>query len=402
MDLRVSKHFPSLMVLLVSLTSAAWAQPPDVVTSDSSANTAMGTNALWSNTSGGWNTASGDSAMFRNTTGSSNTASGVNALGQNTTGSSNTAFGVEALFQNTTGYANTAAGGAAMLSNTSGSYNVGVGDSALEENTIGMGNTAAGYGSLADNTTGNKSVGWGGWTLLRNTTGSNNTALGTYALESNTSGNDNIGVGFGAGGYLSTGSNNIDIGNSGVAGENGAIRIGTSGSQTETFIAGIWGSPVTGSAVYISSSGQLGVLASSERYKTDIQSMGSSSARLDQLRPVTFRLKNEPHSAIQYGLIAEEVAQVYPELVIRARDGSIEGVRYEELAPMLLNEVQQQRQALVAQEEHLAAQESRLADQARQLQSLERRLADDVISRTAAYVAECSGAQRAGAVSIAF
>ena len=165
-----------------------------------------------------------------------------------------------------------------------------------------------------------------------------------------------------------------------VTGENGAIRIGTSGSQTETFIAGIWGSPVTGSAVYISSSGQLGVLASSERYKTDIQSMGSGSARLDQLRPVTFRLKNEPHGAIRYGLIAEEVAQVYPELVIRARDGRIEGVRYEELAPMLLNEVQQQRQALVAQEEHLAAQELRLADQAtRQLQSLERRLADDVI-----------------------
>ena len=124
-------------------------------------------------------------------------------------------------------------------------------------------------------------------------------------------------MGYNAGTNLTTGSNNVDIANIGLAGESGVIRIGARGVQTQAFIAGIWGTRVTGSAVYISSSGQLGVLASSERYKTDIQAMGGSTDRLDQLRPVTFRLKNEPEAPVQYGLIAEEVAQ---ELTLAASD----------------------------------------------------------------------------------
>lgn len=117
-----------------------------------------------------------------------------------------------------------------------------------------------------------------------------------------------------------------------------------------TYIAGITGAHVTGSAVYISSTGQLGVLASSERYKTAIAPMArSSTERLQLLHPVTFHLKTDPKGDVQYGLIAEEVARVYPELVIRDDAGKIQGVRYEELAPMLLNEAQQQQQQIATQ-----------------------------------------------------
>jgi hypothetical protein len=128
----------------------------------------------------------------------------------------------------------------------------------------------------------------------------------------------------------------------GVAAESGVIRIGTTSSQTAAYIAGISSAKVTGSAVYVTSEGQLGVLASSERFKTAVAPMGSDTAKLEQLRPVSFKLKTDATGTRQYGLIAEEVAKVYPELVIRDQNGRIDGVRYEELAPMLLNEVQQQ------------------------------------------------------------
>ena len=139
------------------------------------------------------------------------------------------------------------------------------------------------------------------------------------------------------------------MGNVGTANDAGAIRIGTASQQSSTYIGGISGSHVTGSAVYITSTGQLGVLASSERYKTAIAPMGGGTERLQKLRPVTFRLKSHPKGSVQYGLIAEEVAKVYPELVIRDGAGRIQGVRYEELAPMLLNEAQRQRQQIAAQ-----------------------------------------------------
>ena len=155
----------------------------------------------------------------------------------------------------------------------------------------------------------------------------------------------------------------------------GTIRIGTPTTQLATYVAGISSAKVTGSAVYVTSTGQLGVLASSERFKTAIADMGPSSGKLQQLRPVTFRLKTDRHGSTQYGLIAEEVAKVYPELVIRDDAGQIQGVRYEELAPMLLNEVQQQQQRMAEQDLRFKAQEDRLAKQAEQLRDIERHLA---------------------------
>ncbi len=164
-----------------------------------------------------------------------------------------------------------------------------------------------------------------------------------------------------------TGNNNIDIGNDGAAADNGAIRIGTGGSQKEVFIAAIHTSKITGSAVFVTSSGRLGVLASSERYKTAITTMGGNSAKLAQLRPVTFRLKGEPDGVLQYGLIAEEVAKVYPELVTRDESGRVDGVRYDELAPMLLNEMQQQRAAAA---QAMDAQSAEIHDLKQQLAAL--------------------------------
>jgi hypothetical protein len=172
-------------------------------------------------------------------------------------------------------------------------------------------------------------------------------------LTNNTSGANNIGIGFNGGISLSV-SNNIDIGNEGVADEGDIIRTGTSGIQKHVYIAGISSSQITESAVYVTSAGKLGVLASSERYKISIASMGKDIERLQRLRPVTYHLETDPHGAVQYGLIAEEVAKVYPELVIHDQSGRINGIRYEELAPMLLNEVQQQHRQLLQQQQKLA------------------------------------------------
>jgi hypothetical protein len=190
-----------------------------------------------------------------------------------------------------------------------------------------------GHHSLYDNTTGYHNTDEGAQAIFANTTGSNNTALGLDSLFSNTTGSNNIAVGVSAGYNLTTGGNDIDIGNKGTAGESGAVRIGTAGTHTATYIAGISTAHVTGAAVYVTSTGQLGVLASSERYKTAIMPMGKSSQKLQRLRPVTFHLKTDPAGALQYGLIAEEVNKIYPDLVIRDESGTIQGVRYDELAP---------------------------------------------------------------------
>jgi len=288
------------------------------VCSDSSDNTAGGTYALHANT------------------GSRNSASGAYAMYSNTSGVDNTAVGFQGLYLNTVGYRNSAIGGYALAANTSGNLN-----------------NAIGYGAMA-----------------YNTTGSNNNAQGYLALENNTTGSYNIAIGEYAGYSLTTGSSNIDIGNEGVAGESGVIRIGS--AATAAYIAGISTSTVTGAAVYVTSSGRLGVLASSERYKTSIKPIGSTTAKLAQLRPVAFHLKNDPRGAVQYGLIAEEVDQVYPELVIRDDVGKIQGVRYDELAPMLLNEMQRQRRKIAAQDERAAAQDARAAAQAAEIRDLKK------------------------------
>ena len=330
------------------------------VTSDGVGNTAMGTGVLVNLSTGNSNTASGLNTLAFNTTGSYNTAAGVNALQYNTTGFLNTATGADALQYNTTGMANSAFGINALFANTTGGDNTALGAQALEYNTTGYGNTASGNGALFLNTTGGDNTALGGGALSSNTTGNNNTASGTAALFSNTTGLNNIAIGSNAG-YAITGSNNIDIGSTGSAGESGVIRIGGA-SQTAVYIAGITSVPLTGSAVYVAANGQLGVLSSSERYKTEIASMdGSSTQKLRELRPVRFRLKSDRTGTVQYGLIAEEVNVVFPELVIRDEAGAIQGVRYDELAPMLLSEMQKQMKKIDTQAAEISELKQQLA-----------------------------------------
>jgi hypothetical protein len=322
-----------ILIGALAVAGAAYAQqPPDLVTSDSMANTAMGTNALLNvnlEEAGCHNTASGEDTLYSDTSGSYNTATGFSSLFSNTTGNNNTAAGYESLYFNSTGSDNTASSYQALYTNTTGSYN-----------------TASGYQAL-----------------YSNTTGSYNSASGVGTLQNNTIGSNNIAEGYQAGYNLTTGSNNIDIGNVGVAAESDVIRIGTKGIQKAAFVAGIYNHPLTGNVVVVDSAGRLGVQAvSSERFKTAIEPMGSNTARLGQLRPVTFHLKTDPKGALQYGLIAEEVAKVYPELVIRDQKGRIDGVRYDELAPMLLNEAQKQQQKNAAQDAEIHALKQQVAE----------------------------------------
>jgi hypothetical protein len=220
----------------------------------------------------------------------------------------------------------------------------------------GANNTGFGFQALYSNSTGKGNAAQGVNALYSNTTGIRNLGIGSNALYGNVSGSYNVALGFNAGYDQTTGNDNIYLNNVGVAGESQALRLGTQGTAgvvgsgiLTAYIAGIATSQVTGSAVYVTSSGQLGVLASSERFKTDVETMQGANDKLAQLRPVTFKLKTDSSGAVQYGLIAEEVAKVYPELVIHGADGRIDGVRYEELTPILLHEVQRQRQQLAAQ-----------------------------------------------------
>jgi len=192
--------------------------------------------------------------------------------------------------------------------------------------------------NTADNNTG-----IGANALQGNTGGTGNTATGFDALVNNATGSENIAIGFNAGTNLTSGSNNIDIGNVGVVGESNVIRIGTKGTQTRTLIAGISGTPIfVGSQVLVNSNGRLGIAASSARFKRDIRDMGDASGRLMKLRPVTFRYKEDPNGTMEYGLVAEEVARIYPELVTNGDDGKPETVAYHLLPAMLLNELQKQ------------------------------------------------------------
>jgi hypothetical protein len=179
--------------------------------------------------------------------------------------------------------------------------------------------------------------------LFKNTSGFHNTAFGTITLYNN-SGHSNTAIGYQAGYNVTTRSNNIEIGSLGTGSDNNTIRLGS--TQTATYIAGISGTAMSGADVVVSSSGRLGVLPSSARYKKDIQSLNNRSQGLWQLRPVTFRYKQDPQGERQYGLIAEQVAKVYPELVVRGDKGEIESVQYRELIPLMLNEMQHQQAAL--------------------------------------------------------
>ena len=345
-------------------------------------NTALGVNALSAavnspSSAGSYNTATGYGALLSTSGGSDNTANGAFTMQYNSAGNANSAFGYAALYF-TAGSNNTGTGYAALYTNGTGANNTATGFEALYTNSTGSYNSASGYQALLENTTGQQNNAAGVYALRDNTTGSYNTATGVDALYRNTTGSSNIAEGYKAGFNLTTGSNNIDIGSPGVAADGAVIRIGTitgtTSTQTATYIAGIYDvtSVSGGLPVVIDSKGQLGTTSSSARFKTAIAPLGPESAKLQQLRPVSFRYKADPHGGRRYGLIAEEVAQVYPELVVRTEEGRIDGVRYEELAPLLLNEVQQQQKQMATQAETIAAQNERLASQEAQLRDLKR------------------------------
>ena len=328
-------------------------------------NTAIGAGALQQNTTGSGNTATGDGALSQNTTADSNTATGVNALGLNTTGGANTANGFNALLRNTSGTDNTAIGVGALQSSTTASYNTANGFDALFNNTNGTANTAIGTFALVDNQSGSNNTAGGDGALFNNTTGGNNTASGVDALLSNTTGTNNIGFGFLAGSNLTTGSNNIDIGANvpGVAGEANTIRIGKSGTQKKTFIAGIRGVTVaSGVGVIVSSSGQLGTVTSSARFKEAIKPMDKASEALLALQPVTFRYKHEldADGVPQFGLVAEQVEKVNPDLVVRDENGKVSTVRYEAVNAMLLNEFLKAHRKLEDQQATIDRQQNQI------------------------------------------
>src|SRR6267143_711490 len=286
------------------------------------------------------NTAEGTDALFSLNSGFSNTAIGFLALYSNITGGSNTAIGVNALFNNTADN-NTANGFLALFSNTTGTGNTAEGSQALYRNTTGANNSAGGIGALFQNTVGNFNTAFGTQALESNTSASKNTALGFWALLDNTTGANNIAVGYQAGINHTTGSNNIEIGAAGVAGEANKIRIGKQGTQKNTYIAGIFGATVAnGVAVRIDSTGHLGTLTSSARFKEAIKPMDKASEAILALKPVTFRYKEEldPDKIPQFGLVAEQVEKVNPDLVVRDEDGKVNTVRYEAVNAMLLNE----------------------------------------------------------------
>jgi len=327
-------------------------------------NTAIGADALANNVSGNDNTAVGFQALLL-ATGNHNTAVGSEALFFDTSGHDNTATGFQALLNNTGGIENVASGAFALINNQTGDFNTATGTGALQANIGGDANTATGTAALSDNTSGINNTANGVNALFFNTAGHDNTADGLNALLNNR-GSNNIAVGSQAGSNLTTGSNNIDIGALGSAGEANTIRIGRSGMQTKAFIQGIRGATVAnGVGVIVGTTGQLGTVVSSARFKEAIKPMDKASEAILALKPVTFRYKKEldPDKIPQFGLIAEEVEKVNPELVARDEEGKIMSVRYEAVNAMLLNEFLKEHRKVEGLEATVAQLKSRAGEQ---------------------------------------
>ena len=296
----------------------------------------------------------------------SHTAHGVNPPPDGGYPGGNTAEGTNAFLSLTSGTYNTAVGIYSGLSLTDGSFCTGVGAGTLVSNTADQ-NTAIGAGALLSNTTGGTNTANGTFALFSNTEGSFNVANGDSALFTNTTGRANIALGYNAGFHLTTGDNNIDIGNNGAAAESDTIRIGT--GQTRTFIAGISGATVTGTPVVVNANDQLGVAPSSKRFKEDIKPMDEASEALFALKPVCFRYKKEidPVGISQLGLVAEEVEKVNADLVVRDKDGKPYSVRYDQVNAMLLNEFLKEHRKV---EELKKDFESKIAEQQKQIEAL--------------------------------
>jgi hypothetical protein len=316
-------------------------------------NTAEGDNALFTLTTGASDTAIGFAALGSNTTGDFNTAIGFAALGSNITGDLNTAEGSGALLLNTTGSSNTANGNNALFHNTTGFQNVATGVQALFSNTTGFHNAAAGFQALLSNTTGNHNTAEGDNALVHNTTGILNTAVGGHALDQNITGSSNVAVGFQAG-FNITGNGNVCIGQNivGLAGESNVTRIGNIGSTAQA----------NGVFVTVGAGGKLGFQVSSRRYKDDIKPMEKASEALFALKPVSFRYKREidPARSPDFGLIAEDVATVNPDLVARDEEGKIVTVRYQAVNAMLLNEFLKEHQTVQQQGATIARLEKQI------------------------------------------
>lgn len=326
-------------------------------------NTATGAAALLTNTIGANNTANGAFALFSNINGNLNTADGYQALFSNVgplndnLGSLNTAVGVQALFNNTSGGYNTANGVQALMGNTTGSYNTASGVSALWQNSIGSYNVAFGGAALSGND-GNHNTGIGYAALINSTTADNNTAIGYGALITNSTGSNNIGVGYQAGINITTASH--------------VICIGADGNNVDNtcFIANIHGVTTQNNdavPVLVDSAGQLGTVSSSRRYKTDIKPIDKVSESILALKPVSFRYKLHKDMKPQFGLIAEEVAEVNPDLVVHDKEGKPYTVRYDAINAMLLNEflkehstVEELKKEVAALTVHLKAQDSKI------------------------------------------
>ena len=376
--LRCGLFLIPLVLAAFALSPTAQAQlspPPDGGYAGD--NTAEGTDALFSLTTGTDNTAIGFDALFSNTTGDSNTATGSQALLSNTTGVRNTANGFVALTSNTTGERNTATGRAALVNNTTGNNNTADGHDALFSNGTGIRNTASGSFALFFNTTGNDDAALGYFALYNNTTGNSNTAEGFAALMNNTTGVGNIALGNFAGSNLTTGDNNIDVGNLGVAAEANTIRIGTEGTQTNAYLAGIYRTHIgRGLEVKVDDDGHLGTVGSSERFKDAIKPMDKASEAILALKPVTFRYKKEidPEGTPQFGLVAEDVERVNPDLVVRDKEGKPYSVRYDQVNAMLLNEFLKEHKKTEKLEATVASLIATVKEQAAQIQKVSAQL----------------------------
>jgi hypothetical protein len=363
-----------------------------VATTTGGTNSAFGLAALRGNTTGYANSAFGSQALQTNTIGFANSAFGTAALSNNTQGQYNSAFGLFALQASTTGHFNAAFGSHALKSATTASENAAFGHQALEASTTGAWNSAFGFRALAavgsahensafghqalgSATTGIANSAFGGGALTVLTAGNSNSAIGAYSLSSLASGHANIAIGHSAGSKLTSGSGNIYIGNAGMASEADTIRIGHGSSST--YVAGISGVTVAGGAVYVSPSGQLGTFTSSRRHKERIADIDADSDVLLKLRPVSFYYRPDldgKHQR-QYGLVAEEVAAVAPDLVAYDEAGQPQSVQYHLVNAMLLNEVQKQRRQVDEMETKIARQESTIEDLEARLARLEAALA---------------------------
>jgi hypothetical protein len=313
-------------------------------------NTAEGQAALLSLTTGIYNTAVGLFSLRTLTDGSFNTATGAGTLLANTA-DENTATGAGALLSNATGDANTANGAFALFSNTTGVSNTAIGERALLSNTVGANNTASGAFALFSNTTGTQNTANGIAALEGNTTGNGNTADGIFALANNITGEANTAIGFNACSGVTTANNVI------------CVRAAGANVSNTTWIGNIYQTTtVSGTTlpVVVSDSGQLGTAPSSRQFKKEIKPMDQASESILALKPVTFHYKNDATGTPQFGLVAEEVAEVNPDLVVRDEKSEIYTVRYDAINAMLLNEFLKEHRAFVQEQRNVEEQQKEI------------------------------------------